>query len=208
MAIAISGSGSISGISVGGLNDGIVDSGTLATNSVDSAELIDGSIDSSHFAAGVVGPTSGTAQATTSAGSKTFSSIPSGTTNIIISFNEVSAATGYSIDVQLGDAGGVESSGYVSSGYTLTASATTAGNSTSGFMVRLGDAAYILSGQMVLTLLDASANTWISSHFGKTDTTAIVGGGGSKSLSAELTQLYILLGSGSYDAGSINIMYW
>ena len=154
------------------------------------------------------GPTSGTAQATTSAGSKTFSSIPSGTTNIIISFNEVSAATGYSIDVQLGDAGGVESSGYVSSGYTLTASATTAGNSTSGFMVRLGDAAYILSGQMVLTLLDASANTWISSHFGKTDTTAIVGGGGSKSLSAELTQLYILLGSGSYDAGSINIMYW
>jgi len=51
MAIVINGSGTVTGISVGGLPDGIVDSGTLATNSVDSAELIDGSIDNSHMAA-------------------------------------------------------------------------------------------------------------------------------------------------------------
>ena len=50
MAIVINGSGTVTGISVGGLPDGIVDSGTLATNSVDSAELIDGSIDNSHLA--------------------------------------------------------------------------------------------------------------------------------------------------------------
>ncbi len=49
MAIVINGSGTVTGISVGGLPDGIVDSGTLATNSVDSAELIDGSIDNSHI---------------------------------------------------------------------------------------------------------------------------------------------------------------
>ena len=52
MAIAINGSGTVTGISVGGLPDGIVDSGTLATNSVDSAELIDGAIDASHIAFG------------------------------------------------------------------------------------------------------------------------------------------------------------
>ena len=51
MAIVINGSGTVTGISVGGLPDGIVDAGTLATNSVDSAELIDGSIDNSHMAA-------------------------------------------------------------------------------------------------------------------------------------------------------------
>ena len=51
MAIVINGSGTVTGISVGGLPDGIVDSGTLATNSVDSAELIDGSIDTAHIAA-------------------------------------------------------------------------------------------------------------------------------------------------------------
>ena len=50
MAIVINGSGTVTGISVGGLPDGIVDAGTLATNSVDSAELIDGSIDDSHLA--------------------------------------------------------------------------------------------------------------------------------------------------------------
>ena len=51
MAIVINGSGTVTGISVGGLPDAIVDSGTLATDSVDSAELIDGSIDTAHIAA-------------------------------------------------------------------------------------------------------------------------------------------------------------
>jgi hypothetical protein len=49
MAIVINGSGTVTGISVGGLPDGIVDAGTLATNSVDSAELIDGAVDDSHL---------------------------------------------------------------------------------------------------------------------------------------------------------------
>jgi len=51
MAIAINGDGTITGISVGGLPDGVVDAGTLAANSVDSAELIDGAVDDSHMAA-------------------------------------------------------------------------------------------------------------------------------------------------------------
>ena len=51
MAIVINGSGTLSGLAVGGLPDGTVDAGTLATNSVDSAELIDGAVDNSHMAA-------------------------------------------------------------------------------------------------------------------------------------------------------------
>jgi len=51
MAIVINGSGTVTGLAVGGLPDGTVDAGTLATNSVDSAELIDGAIDDSHMAA-------------------------------------------------------------------------------------------------------------------------------------------------------------
>ena len=52
MAIVFnSDAGTISGLSVGGLPDGIVDAGTLATNSVDSAELIDGAVDDSHIGA-------------------------------------------------------------------------------------------------------------------------------------------------------------
>ena len=55
MAVVINGSGTVTGISVGGLPDGIVDSGTLATNSVDSAELVDGAVDAAHLASGVGG---------------------------------------------------------------------------------------------------------------------------------------------------------
>ena len=49
MAITINGSGTVTGLAVGGLPDGTVDAGTLATNSVDSAELVDGSIDTAHI---------------------------------------------------------------------------------------------------------------------------------------------------------------
>ena len=55
MAIVINGSGTVTGLSVGGLPDGIVDAGTLATNSVDSAELVNGSVDAVKLASGVGG---------------------------------------------------------------------------------------------------------------------------------------------------------
>mgnify|MGYP001568937048 CR=1 FL=1 len=58
MAIVINGSGTVTGLAVGGLPDGTVDAGTLATDSVDSAELIDGAIDTSHLASGVGGNSS------------------------------------------------------------------------------------------------------------------------------------------------------
>ena len=61
MAIVINGSGTVTGLAVGGLPDGTVDAGTLATdsvtaakiaaNSIDSAELIDGAVDDSHIGA-------------------------------------------------------------------------------------------------------------------------------------------------------------
>jgi len=74
MAIAINGSGTMTGISVGGLPDGIVDAGTLATNSVDSDELINGAIDSGHLASGVGGATvkvvSATYDSTTASGTQ------------------------------------------------------------------------------------------------------------------------------------------
>ena len=60
MAIVINGSGTLSGLAVGGLPDGTVDAGTLATNSVDSAELIDGAVDDSHMAAMAASKLTGT----------------------------------------------------------------------------------------------------------------------------------------------------
>jgi len=44
MAVVINGSGTVTGLSVGGLPDGTVDAGTLATDSVTSAKITDGAI--------------------------------------------------------------------------------------------------------------------------------------------------------------------
>jgi len=44
MAVVINGSGTVTGLAVGGLPDGTVDAGTLATDSVTSAKITDGAI--------------------------------------------------------------------------------------------------------------------------------------------------------------------
>jgi len=152
------------------------------------------------------GFTLATEQATTSGTSKTFSSIPSGVTMIVIMFEEVSFSAGVSgVDVHIGDSGGLETSSYiVSTGY-WEENASTVTSSTSEFMIKYSGGAEVVSGNMILTLKDASNFTWIMSFTGKSATNYILGSGGSKSLSAELTQLSI--SGGTFDAGSINIMY-
>ena len=55
MAIVINGSGTITGVSAGGLPDDSVDAGMMAANSIDSDSYVDGSIDNAHLADDAVG---------------------------------------------------------------------------------------------------------------------------------------------------------
>jgi len=55
MAIVINGSGTVTGLSVGGLPDGTVDAGTLATNSVEAAKLADNAVGLAEMASGTDG---------------------------------------------------------------------------------------------------------------------------------------------------------
>ena len=50
MAIVINGSGTVTGLAVGGLPDGTVDTGTLAANSVVTGKIVDGTIASADIA--------------------------------------------------------------------------------------------------------------------------------------------------------------
>ncbi|MBH48808.1 MAG: hypothetical protein CME71_11630 [Halobacteriovorax sp.] len=150
--------------------------------------------------------TTGTEADMSSGSSTTFSSIPSGVKQIIIMFNETSNTTGNRILVTIGDSGGLETSGYVSTSMeSLSAGAVTAFASTSDFIMALQSTPAI-SGTMVLTLEDPANFTWVASHSMKFTTTRTMHGGGSKSLSAELTQLRIASPT-DFDGGSINIMY-
>jgi len=55
MAITINGNGTVTGISVGGLPDGIVDTDMLATDAVNNSKLADNAVNSNQIVNGAVG---------------------------------------------------------------------------------------------------------------------------------------------------------
>ena len=148
-------------------------------------------------------------QATTSGTAFTFGSIPTGVSLILINFTGVSLAGTDKLLITIGDAGGLETSGYISTALSENGGSPTVVDSTAGFIMNdIRDAASIVSGTMTLALSNASTYSWIESHMAKGSTSASCTGGGQKSLSAELTQLQVTrTGSDAFDAGAINIMY-
>ncbi len=124
---------------------------------------------------------------------------------IIISFDEVSLTPGAALDVTIGDAGGLETFGYVSAAHKINTTTPAATASTSEFVIPNSDTTHAFSGQMILTLQNASTFTWASSHSGKQSTSNTSYGGGIKSLAGEITQVSI--SGGTFDGGAVNVMY-
>lgn len=160
-------------------------------------------------ASGSGGLTLGTPVASTSGTTIDFTSIPSGTKQIIINFAGVSTNGSSDIIIQLGDSGGIETTGYLGAGTTL-ASANSRANFTTGFGIRQVTSASIMHGSMRLTLLDSTNHTWSASGvmaLSNADSTYQTAG--SKSTSAELDRVRIttLGGTDTFDAGAINIAY-
>jgi hypothetical protein len=155
------------------------------------------------------GTTAGSVTATTSGTSVTFGSIPTGTKRIDIIFHDVSADSGDDYKIQIGDAGGIETSGYIGKSARVESGSQGVSSATDCYIMQMGQSGSTYSGAMSLYLVNASTYAWVNSHaFGKSGTNTGVHGGGSKSLSAELTQVMFLIPSGALDAGEINIHYW
>ena len=152
--------------------------------------------------------TLGTQQLTTSGTNIDFTGIPAGTKRIAIMFESVSTDGTSNWLIQLGDAGGIEASGYLGS-CTVGGAATSGANFTTGFGIASSTSANVVHGIVELRLKQASSFTWVASGtLGLSSGAASFSLGGSKSLSAELTQLRITTVSGdAFDGGSINIWY-
>lgn len=149
--------------------------------------------------------------ASTSGTSVAFSSIPSGTRRITIMFSGVSTSGTSNIMVQIGDSGGLETSGYLGAATTIASATPATANFTTGFGVQATTAAGTIShGSIVLDLMNAATFTWAARAIvGHSNATNISMGAGVKSLTAELTQLAITTvgGAETFDAGAINISY-
>jgi hypothetical protein len=151
--------------------------------------------------------TSGTAVASTSGTSIDFTGIPSWAKRITVMFSGVSLSGTSDILVQLGDAGGFETTGYLSTCSAMSSGTTGVSTSTAGMIVRSAAAASVASG--IMTIQNLTGNSWVAGFSGKQSATAGSTGGGDKTLSDTLTQLRITTvnGTDTFDAGTINIMY-
>lgn len=140
-----------------------------------------------------------------------FTDIPSWVKRITVMFSGVSLNGNSPPIIQIGS-GGVSTSGYTSFGVFAGASNAAGGAAyTTGFGIPAGNAANLMYGHYVLTLL--SSNTWICSA---TVNSSVSGtyynfstGGISPNLSAALDRIRITAvnGTDTFDAGTINIMY-
>jgi len=159
---------------------------------------------------GAVSPTLMDAQAATSGTSIDFTGIPSWVKRITVMFSGVSTSGTSNIQLQLGDSGGIETSGYAGALLrTGLSSLATAQYPTTGFLL-INDvtATDVHSGIVFISLL--GSNNWCgSSQISETGTTSFFSGSGAKTLSDTLTQVRITTvnGTDTFDAGSISIMY-
>jgi hypothetical protein len=145
-----------------------------------------------------------TEQATTSGTEKDFV-VPAGCTRITILFNGVSCTTVDDVLVQLGDAGGVETTGYLSTTALTGSGGNNSTNSTAGFNIRMSAIANEIIGTMVL--IRTSGNTWIGSHSARGVASFGITGGGNKTTSAEVTTLRVACsGASTFDAGAVNVV--
>jgi len=154
---------------------------------------------------------SGTAVASTSGTSIDFTSIPSWVKRITVMFSGVSTNGTSIIQVQIGDSGGIETTGYVG-GY---ASNGVSGGLLSGIPLTYSGMSAVseISGSLTISLLKSSTNTWV---FAGTQARLSGGAaqeatsfGGGKSLSDVLDRVRITTtnGTDAFDAGTINILY-
>ena len=148
--------------------------------------------------------------ASTSGTEVLFGSIPAGVRRITV--NLVGVSTGGTNDylIQIGDSGGIETSGYLGAGATIVnASNPAVSNSTAGFVINQGPAAAgIYHGSAILTLVDSATFMWAcQSTLARSDSTSVHVGAGRKATSAELTQLRVYAAGDSFDAGAVNITY-
>lgn len=189
---------------------------SIANDGVDTAQLANLAVTTSKIASAAVTPaklaqplTVATAQSTTTGTTKDFTGIPSWVKRITIQFLAVSLNSAGIIRIQLGDSGGLETTGY--SGTSAMVGYSTY-SITNGIGVNLNSNTLFFTGQLILE--NITGNYWVSSHTLGASGGYVVLGGGYKELSGTLDRLQVAAadtagtsGVVAFDGGAINIFY-
>ncbi len=150
-----------------------------------------------------------TAVATTSGTSIDFTGIPSWVRRITVAINGVSTNGTSAIQIQLGDSGGIETSGYVGGAFAITGpNDCGVANYSTGFALIGLIAAETRHGALIL--VNPQGNDWLA--IGNIFNSGSVHAGctqGEKATSATLDRIRLttINGTDTFDAGSVNIIY-
>ena len=136
--------------------------------------------------------------------------IPSWAKRITVTVSGLKTGGTNNVIVQLGDSGGIKTSGYNGSVSRSFASSIATGLLTDGFRFSSADVTdAILHGAMTLTLHDG--NTWAGvGGAGRSDGATMIVSQGSKALSAALTTVRVTTSTGSpqvFTAGTVSVVY-
>ncbi len=194
MAITLNGSGTVTGISAGGLPDGCITTDDIAASAVTQAKRAEQlTLDTAKTATGTA---------------VDFTGIPSWVKRVTVMFNGVSTNSTSNWLVQLGSTS-FATSGYLGASLAIVNAAATAGNNfTNGIGVVSGSADNILHGSIRIETL--GSNAWVANGaFGNSGGANMLLTGGSVTLSGTLDRIRITTANGTdtFDAGTINILY-
>lgn len=200
MPISINGTGSITGLSAGGLPD----------NSIVTADIADSAVTTGKLAQPI---TLATAQNSTSGTAIDFTGIPSWVKRITVMLNGVSTNGTSIVVARLGTASGIVSTSYYgSAGGCLNGVSplvVSLANGNGLYLAPDGSASYGRHGQ--INILKITGNSWSMAFNGSDDGSlrSFWGSVSHSDLGGTLDRLRITTvnGTDTFDAGSINIMY-
>lgn len=193
MPITINGTGTITGLIAGGIDDNVITTAEIASAAVTPAKISQ--------------PLTLVTTKTASGTAVEFTDIPSWVSRITVAWSGLSTNGTARVILQIG------SGSYVTSSYlgsiTQGSTAVQAETFSTGFMLDImGNAAGVRHGHVFLTKI--STNDWVCSvTSGRSDATvSAAAGAGSRSLSGALDRVRITTnGSDTFDAGVVNIIY-
>ena len=142
---------------------------------------------------------------------KDFTGIPSWAKRVTIMFSGVSTNGTSLVIVQLGDAGGVENTGYISKGgYAVSGNPASISAITNGIAIdNFSSAGDTRTGNMTICII--AQNSYIAGFLGEHSGAALslLLGTGSKTLSNVLDRIRITTVNGTdlFDAGTVNVTY-
>jgi hypothetical protein len=196
--------------------DANVTTAKILDSNVTTAKILDSNVTTAKILDANVTPaklsqplTLATSQNSTSGTSIDFTSIPSWVKQIRVLFSSVSTSGTSNLLIQIGDSGGIETTGYTSIAGDL--SGVTSATTTGFILERLTTATSVFNGSVILNLI--TGTTFVSSgvlaYSDSTYGTLVASSSGTKALSATLDRLRITTvnGTDTFDAGVINIIY-